>query len=118
MKDEVVAIAATANSGYRFVSWTGAVSDPAAASTSVTVDADKTVTANFEAVPVYTLTVGANPAEGGSISPPAGDPSYNEGEVVAITATANSGYRFVSWSGEVADPAAATTTLPWMQPRP
>ena len=69
------------------------------------------MTANFEAVPVYTLTLVASPADGGIISPPAGDHTYNEDEVVAITATANSGYRFVNWSGEVADPNAPSTTV-------
>lgn len=42
----------------------------------------------------YTLTVNASPTAGGSVS---GGGTYDEGETVVVTATANSGYRFVRW---------------------
>jgi len=47
----VVDISATPASGYQFVDWTGDVVDPNSVSTTVTMDADKTVTANFELIP-------------------------------------------------------------------
>ena len=46
-ENEVVALTATADSGYQFVNWTGDVDDPNSDSTTVTMDANKTVTANF-----------------------------------------------------------------------
>jgi hypothetical protein len=66
-----VDITATAASGYRFVNWSGGVEDSNAASTSVIMNADKTVTAEFELIPPgqYTLTVEVTP-EGGGYSGP------------------------------------------------
>jgi len=51
----VVTITATPASGWRFDSWTGdlgAVADPVADSTTITMDADYAISANF-AVPIY-----------------------------------------------------------------
>ena len=59
IENELVTVTATANPGYRFVSWDGDVADPNAPSTTVTVDTAKVITANFEAIPVYSLTMGA-----------------------------------------------------------
>ncbi|MCK4387412.1 MAG: hypothetical protein KAW00_01455 [Dehalococcoidia bacterium] len=47
----VVNITATPDAYWDFVNWTGDVADPNSASTNVTVDANKTVTANFAKVP-------------------------------------------------------------------
>ena len=47
--NSVVQIVATPNLGYRFVSWSANVTDPAASTTTVVMDADKVVTATFEA---------------------------------------------------------------------
>ena len=110
-EDEVVPVAATAGTGYRFVSWTGDVDDPYAPSTTVTIDSDKIITANFEEVPAYTLSIGTDPFEGGTTSPTVGDHPYSEDEVVSVVATANTGYRFVSWTGDVDDPYAPSTTV-------
>jgi hypothetical protein len=46
-EDAVVAISATPNAGYVFDHWEGDVADPDSASTTVTMDGDKTVTAHF-----------------------------------------------------------------------
>jgi len=45
----------------------------------------------------YYLTMQANPAAGGSVSPASG--WYNAGTRVQISASANSGYQFYQWSG-------------------
>jgi len=45
----------------------------------------------------YYLTMSANPTNGGSVNPSSG--WFNSGTSVQISATANSGYQFVSWSG-------------------
>ena len=109
---EVVAITATPNAGYEFDHWTGAVADPNAASTTVTMDGDKTVTAHFSLIPVtYELTMAVDPAGGGTTAPAVGVHTYPEDGVVAITATPNAGYQFDHWTGDVADPNAASTTV-------
>ena len=46
----VVSITATPESGWQFDSWTGDVSNPVSATTTVTVDSDKAVTASFSRI--------------------------------------------------------------------
>jgi hypothetical protein len=54
----------------------------------------------------------ADPVGGGTTSPAVGaHPDYTEGTVVNITATPASGYQFVDWTGDVADPNSASTTV-------
>ena len=50
-EDTVVPIVATAGAGYIFDHWEGTVADAHAASTTVTMDTDKTVTAHFVTMP-------------------------------------------------------------------
>ncbi|GAI80875.1 unnamed protein product, partial [marine sediment metagenome] len=111
----VVDITATPASGYQFVDWTGDVADPNSASTTVTMNADKTVTANFELIPAvtYDLTMQVSPIGSGTTIPTVGGSphNYTEGTVVNITATPASGYQFVDWTGDVADPNSASTTV-------
>ncbi|MDY6951910.1 MAG: choice-of-anchor U domain-containing protein [Thermodesulfobacteriota bacterium] len=108
--DAVVDIEATPADGWYFTQWTGDVEDPNAPSTTVTMDGDKTVTAVFtDQIPQVTLTMAV---EGeGATTPEAGDHTYNMGDEVGITATAADGWQFVSWSQNVADPNASTTTV-------
>jgi hypothetical protein len=97
------------------VNWTGdivEIADPNAASTTIEMKGDYTITANF-AIDTHTLTVTAG--MGGTITAPATSPStYDYGTVVTITAVPNTGYHFVNWTGdivEIADPNAASTTI-------
>jgi uncharacterized repeat protein (TIGR02543 family) len=61
------------------------------------MDAAKNITANFTSgSSSYNLTTEAS--VGGSISTGG---NYNAGEVVTVTATANTGYTFSGWSGDV-----------------
>jgi hypothetical protein len=55
----VVNLSATPNSGFGFGSWTGAVANSSAASTTVTMDAAKSVTGNFTAQTGVTINVPA-----------------------------------------------------------
>jgi uncharacterized repeat protein (TIGR02543 family) len=71
---------------------------------TITVDGNKTLTANFAPVN-YTLTVVA--AGNGSTSPAAGTYSYASGTQVTVTATPASGYVFTGWVG-----AASGTSNP------
>ena len=53
----VVNLSATPNSGYTFTNWTGSVAGASSASTTVTMNAAQSVTANFTAIAVPTFTV-------------------------------------------------------------
>jgi hypothetical protein len=103
----VVPVTATAAVGWRFVGWTGAVADPDSAATTVTMDSSRTVTAHF-ALERYELTVRAEPDSGGTAS---GGGLYEPSTVVPVTATAAVGWRFAGWTGAVADPDSAATTV-------
>jgi hypothetical protein len=105
-----VAITATPAEGWYFDGWTGEVADPNAASTTVTLDTDKIVTAVFtDQVPTFVLTMAV---EGnGTTTPEVGEHTYNLDEVVDITATPAQGWYFDTWTGDVADPGAAATTV-------
>ena len=106
-------ITATPNSGYQFVDWTGDVADPNSVSTTVTMNADKTVTANFELIPAvtYDLTMQVSPIGSGTTTPAVGTHTYPSGTVVDISATPASGYQFNHWSSNVVDPNSASTTV-------
>ncbi len=51
VKGAIVTVIAIPANGYTFASWSGDVADPMNDTTSVTMNTDKTVTANFEALP-------------------------------------------------------------------
>ncbi len=93
-----VQISATALPDYVFLNWSGDYTgsdNPA----TILLNSDMNVTANF-ALAQYTLTTNVNPAGAGSVVlNPAGG-VYNAGTPVQITANANPGYRFGSWSGD------------------
>jgi len=62
---------------------------------TVTVLGDATYQAVFGLKPTYSLALQTNNSEWGTVS---GSGSYLHGTVVQITATANTGYHFTSWS--------------------
>ncbi|MBN1155238.1 PKD domain-containing protein [candidate division KSB1 bacterium] len=111
---QMVALSAVPNPGYNFLNWTGSVSDPSNPNTTVLMDANKTVTANFVLdTPAvnFILTVAINTVAGGQVTPSPGPHVYTEGQVVNLSAVANAGYRFLNWTGIVADPLNANTTV-------
>jgi uncharacterized repeat protein (TIGR02543 family) len=110
-EDTVVNITATPAAGYVFDHWTGDVTNPNSASTTVTMDADQTVTAYFTAQN-YNLTMAVSPSGGGTTTPPVGTSSQGANSVVNITATPATGYVFSSWTGPgVANPNSPSTTV-------
>ena len=88
--------------------WTGDVANPASAITTVTVDAGKTLTANFSQI-MHTLTMQVSGS--GSTTPAVGAYQYAEGTVVDITATPSAGWQFDVWTGDVANPGSPNTTV-------
>uniref|UniRef100_UPI00262B9265 InlB B-repeat-containing protein n=1 Tax=uncultured Tenacibaculum sp. TaxID=174713 RepID=UPI00262B9265 len=100
-----VTLTATPNAGYQFDGWSGDASGTTNPLT-ITMDADKTVTAVFSKIQ-HTLTTNAT---NGTIARNPNTPSagtYDFGTDVVLTATPNAGYQFDGWSGD-----ASGTTNP------
>jgi alpha-tubulin suppressor-like RCC1 family protein len=110
----VVDLVATPDAGCRFVEWTGDIADIGDgedATTTITMNQDYSVTANFLAV--YNLTI-ASTGPGSVTTPGEGPHDYDEGMVVNLVATPNTGCKFVNWTGDVGtigNTTATTTTL-------
>ncbi|MDA3867034.1 MAG: T9SS type A sorting domain-containing protein [Salinivirgaceae bacterium] len=112
---DVASVSATANEGYQFVNWIDEggteVSTQAAFDYSMPA-ADVLLTANFELIE-YMVNVTIAPTNGGTIT---GDGTYNMGDEIALTATANEGYTFINWTDSestvVSENAAYTFTMP------
>lgn len=90
-------VTATANSGFTFTNWTenGSVVSTQASYT-FTVNSNRTLVANFQAQPQsYTITVSANPANGGTVT---GGGTYQQGQSCTVSATPANGYTFLRWT--------------------
>ncbi|MFW5898581.1 MAG: InlB B-repeat-containing protein, partial [Candidatus Saliniplasma sp.] len=88
--------------GYRFVEWTGdngTIDDTEVADTTITMEGNHTLTAEFEEIPTYTLTVAI---EGeGDVELDPDQEEYEEGTEVELTANPQSSWFFSKWSGDV-----------------
>jgi len=116
----VVELMAEAQAGYQFVKWTGevdTVADVNAASTTITMNDDCEILADFEVIPPVQYNLTTSSTAGGSITVPGeGIYPYDEGTVVELVAEAEEGYKFVRWTGDVGviqdvDAAQATITI-------
>jgi len=103
-----VRLEAVPASGYRFDNWSGDLSGSNTNPTTIVMSCSKNITANFSQI-MHTLTMQVS--NSGSTTPEAGTYSYSEGTAVNITATPDNGWQFDSWTGDVADPDLATTTV-------
>ena len=117
-EETVVDLVATPDAGYRFVEWTGdigAIDDVNDAATTITMNGDYSITADFEQIPSVGYNLSINSTEGGSVTTPGeGTFNYTAGTVVDLLTTPDAGYRFVNWSGDVgtiADINAAATNV-------
>jgi len=92
-----VQLTAMSIAGWTFSNWEGDLSGTANPQT-ITMDSDKTVTAVFDEDPeIFSLTVSTDGS--GTISPGSGD--YEEGTEVELTATADPGWSFIGWEGDL-----------------
>ncbi|MDR2406902.1 MAG: T9SS type A sorting domain-containing protein, partial [Bacteroidales bacterium] len=100
-KDSTVIITATANTGHRFLQWNdGNKQNPR----TVTVVSDTSFTAIFEIM--HTVNVSANDVTRGSVT---GSGDYPKDSTAIITATANTGHRFLQWNdGNKQNPRTVT----------
>jgi len=87
-------VTATPNVGYKFSKWldNGAVVSTSSSYT-FTVTTNRALVAKFK--PVYTITISADPPEGGDVE---ADPFYEVGELAKCKAVPNTGYSFVNWT--------------------
>jgi hypothetical protein len=93
---DVVQLTALPSSGWSFSAWSGDLTG-STNPVSITIDANKSVTANFTELSLVTLTI--NQTTGGTIiASPAGP--YHMNDVVTLLATANSDYTFLAWTGD------------------
>jgi len=101
-------VTAEPNLGYVFNGWTGPnVASPSAISTHVHLTDDTNVTANFVKAQ-YSLTLNAQPQNGGEV---AGEGQFEFGTSNTITAIPATGYQFVGWSGGTPDDNGSSTTI-------
>ena len=90
-------VSATANAGFTFTNWTenGTVVS-SQANYTFTVTGNRNLVANFQAQPQnYTISVSANPTNGGTVT---GGGTYQQGQSCTVHATANTGYNFTNWT--------------------
>ena len=97
--DEVT-IRATAKIRHRFVNWKRKIGSEkidfaTGADTTFTVTENMELVAYFINMPPHTITVRAEPSEGGEVS--GGGDQVDEGASVTISATPKEGWRFIKW---------------------
>ena len=90
-------VVAAPNANYTFNNWTenGTVVSTNASYT-FTVNANRTLVANFTYTPpTYTVAVSANPTNGGTVT---GGGTFQQGQSCTVNATAATGYTFTNWT--------------------
>ena len=87
-----IMLTATPNPGYRFVTWSDGNLN--AIRPLIVAESNATYTATFEAIPI-SITVQANNADYGKVT---GTGTYAIHDHATLTATAQSGYRFIRWN--------------------
>lgn len=93
--DTQITVTATPDEGYKLTGW---YEDGAQVSTSnsysFTVNGNRTLTAVFAEIPVYTISTTIDPSGGGTVT---GAGQYQEGTTVTLVATPKNGYNFTGW---------------------
>ena len=88
-------VIAIPNPGYKFSKWmVGNTSVSSLRTNTFTVSTNRVLVAKFK--PVYTVTVSADPADGGS--PEADSSKYEPGEIAKMSAHTSSGWCFLNWT--------------------
>ncbi len=94
---EEVTVEATPADGWYFDGWTGD-EEGLGEEMTITMNEDMEITAQFKQETVeYDLTINIDGE--GSVDPSEGTHTYEEGEEVTITATADEGWSFKEWTG-------------------
>jgi len=105
----VVTLTATPATGYTFDKWTGdGVANANSAATTVTMTANRTVTANFkqqgssggDTEGELVLTINIVPEGSGRVDVNPNKSKYRQSEPITVTAVANAGYAFDVWDAD------------------
>ncbi|WP_299013462.1 LamG-like jellyroll fold domain-containing protein [uncultured Polaribacter sp.] len=102
----VITLTATPDAGFQFDGWSGdatGTTNPL----SITMDADKTVTAQFSKIQRTLTIVATDGAVTASPAPVNG--TYDDGTLVTLTATPDANFAFAEWTGDITGTAAITT---------
>lgn len=102
-----VTVTATADLGWNFSAWSGALTGTAT-SESLAIDQDQIITATFvqEQYQVITATAGTGH---GTVAVQPVQPTYLYGDVITLTATADSESAFTGWSGALVETTSPVT---------
>jgi pectate lyase len=106
----VVTLTATPASGFQFAGWSGDLTGSANPAT-ITMNANKTVTATFTTTGGGPFTLTTSVTGSGTVTRSPNQATYPNGTVVTLTANAAGGFQFSSWSGDLsgtANPSAIT----------
>ena len=96
----IVTLTAKPAAGFKFTGWSNGLSG-ATNPASLTINANKNITATFK--PIYNLNVEVAGAGKVTLFPPSG--LYENGTVVTLIATPDSGQQFLGWSGDLSGTA-------------
>lgn len=96
---EIVTLTAAPETGYEFLNWSGDISGTSA-TTKVVMDSNKSITANFGLVSSSTYSLSVQ-AENGTVTKFPDLAVYEEGATVVLTASADEGYEFSGWTGDL-----------------
>ncbi|MGD0573606.1 MAG: ice-binding family protein [Sedimentisphaerales bacterium] len=94
----VVTLKAVPAAGSTFAGWSGAAT-ATAKSVKITISTYTVVTAIFDIIPRYTLTVDTAGTGKGTVKVSPKDANYTSGSVVTLTAVPAAGSTFAGWSG-------------------
>jgi len=101
----IVTLTAEPDEGWQFDSWSGNLTGNTNP-TTITMDANKTVTATFSEIPPGTYTLTVTTEGNGTVIKSPNQASYTAGTVVTLTPVPNTDWVFTGWSGD----ATGTTT--------
>ncbi len=104
----IVGLNAVPASGWSFTGWNGDLTG-STNPISITMDSNKEVTATFSPIPPSTYTLTTSTIGNGAVIKNPNQNIYNSGAVVQLAASAESGYEFAGWSGDLTGTTNPTT---------
>ncbi|MBF0099775.1 MAG: InlB B-repeat-containing protein, partial [Desulfobacterales bacterium] len=91
----IVTLTATPESCYHFSGWSGACANNSTSTCQLTMDGNKSATANFT-IKTYSLSVTST---NGTVTPSPSGTTFTCGTSVTLSVTPNEGYVFTGWTG-------------------
>lgn len=105
-------VGATPAPGWKFVSWEGAPEAvPGSPKLSIVPAAHRSITAHFAKMSGFPVAVSAVTNGAVAVTPTQPEDGYTSGSTVTVTATANDGYVFKAWTGDLKGSTTNPATL-------